>query len=421
VRLFPSRSLYLLVASVNLLFAYSAHAQATGNWTNPSNNERLLVGSSNNVNAVVTSSANIHVVQLYVNGCKMVQQDNDLTQAYLDQSWINGQNGCTFKSGNNQFIVQALDESNNVVYRETRTVIGVSGASGQFKDADNQSTEWIACQECGGGDAGDPKVPQISTSVSLPNYDGESLLFSTAGITNPESNITCGSGHAFCYETAFWYLQWNGGPSEPVSSTPVQYVKLDFWVKLPTTNGNHVQAYEFETQQRLSQSSFPPNGLIANMAWQFDFLGGTGQLRIFDYAGTSAYCGGKKCWVPTGLVIPGASLTIPHQGNGTSIPVINDGNWHEIIALFHVDATGGKVYHDAIAISDASGVIHSFAVHDPPAEYFNENSNIKTAFSLATTTSYDQMTNGQQLDDDFNDDNISHYVDKLITTYTAAP
>lgn len=31
------------------------------------------------------------------------------------------------------------------------------------------------------------------------------------------------------------------------------------------------------------------------------------------------------------------------------------------------------------------------------------------------------MTNRQQLDDDFNNDNISHYLDKLITTYTAAP
>ena len=405
-----------------LLFIGNAHAQATGVWSNPSNNEKLLVNSSNNVNAVVTSSANIHVVQLYVNGCKMVQQVNDLTQAYLDQSWINGQNGCAFNLGNNQFIVQALDENNNTVYTETHNVIGVSAASGQFADADNNAGQWIACPGCGGGDGGDPQPAQSSTSVFLPNYDGQSLLFSTAGITNPQHKITCSNGHEFCYETAYWYIPWNGSSSQPVPTTPVNYVKLDFWVKLPTTNSNHVEGYEFQVQQMLSQSDHPPNGLIANMAWQFDFLGGSGQLRIFDYPGTSPYCLaiGNPCWVPTGLVIPGASLTIPHQGNGTTISAINDGNWHEIIALFHVDDHNGKVYHDAIAISDASGTIHSFAIHDPPAQYFNENSNIRTALPLATNpSSFTKMTNGQQLDDDLNDDNISHYVDKLITTYTA--
>jgi hypothetical protein len=61
---------------------------------------------------VVTYSANIHVVQLYVNGCKMVEQVNDTTIAFLDQPWTNK---CPFNAGNNQFIVQALDEANNVV------------------------------------------------------------------------------------------------------------------------------------------------------------------------------------------------------------------------------------------------------------------------------------------------------------------
>ncbi len=360
-RLWIAGALIVLVASLNL----KANAQATLTWTNPSTNENLVVGATNGVDAIVTYSANIHVVQLYVNGCKMVEQVNDRTTAYLDQPWTNK---CAFNVGANQFTVQALDESNNVVAKQTRNVNGVSTAAGLVPtNVEDAAASWIVCNQCAGGGGGNPVQPANSTFVPSGSND-ESVKFTTVGET----------GYSGGYGGAYWYVNWAQSDPSQLPTSTVNYVKYDFYINIPAgTNGSDVQAVEFESQQEY-------NGKLWNMAWQADYKG-TKEWRIFDY--NADYCTGhKKCWLDSGIPL--------------SVKNINDGNWHHLTTEYHVDPSGGKVYHDALWIDGTRYAPHQNYVLNP------------------ATTGSTQMTNAFQLDNDSANDGITAYTDLMTVTDT---
>jgi hypothetical protein len=348
----------LFIVALGFTFTPRADASSSLTWTNPSSNEKLVVGATNGVDAVATSTVLIHVVQLYVNGCKMVEQVTDGTTAYLDQPWVNK---CPFNVGNNTFTVQALDESSNVLVKQTRTVIGVSAAGGQFSEIEDNAANWIACNQCGGGGGGDP-VP--ASNVVSPAFDtDESIKFTTVG----EGGIKGSNA------TSYWYVDWGiSNPKGPVPSSTVEYVKLDFEINIPSgTNASDIQAVEFETQQKFG-------GYIWNMAWQADYKN-TGFWRIFDYPASS--------WQSSGIAL-------------SSTPAINDGKWHHITAEFHVDPGSTKVYHDALWIDGTRFAPHQNNVWGPGS------------------TSATQMTNAFQLDDDKANDGITSYLDDVSVTYT---
>jgi hypothetical protein len=356
---------FLVFVVVTLGLSHVADAQASMNWTNPSNNEHLVAGATNGVDAVVTYSANIHVVQLYVNGCKMVEQVNDTTIAFLDQAWTNK---CPFNVGNNQFIVQALDEANNVVAKQTRNVIGVSGPAGFMPTSvEDAAGNWIVCNQCAGGGGGNPVRATNSTLVP-PGSNDESVQFTTVGET----------GFTGQYGGSYWYVDWSRADASQLPTNTVNYVKYDFEIMMPSgTNASHVQAVEFESQQEF-------NGKLWNMAWQGDY-GNTKEWRIFDYNADN--CPNHvKCWLDSGIPL--------------SLKPINDGNWHHITVEFHVDPSAGKVYHDSLWIDGNRFAPHKNNVLNP------------------ATTSSTQMTNAFQLDNDKANDGITAYTDLMTVTDT---
>lgn len=350
IRNFPAAIAMTVLLSLSL-----AGATTTMSWTNPSNGEKLIVGV-NGVDAIVTSSVSVHVVQLYMDGIKQTEQVNDTTTAYLDKTFT------IAAAGSHSVTVQALDNSNNVLVKVTRTITAVSSAGGVYSNIDNVSTNWIPCNQCGGGGGGNP-VP--ASNLHITGDDGNSIQFTTAGET--------GVGGPF--GTSYWYDDWAASvPAQAIPPTQVRYVKLDFFINVPAgTNANSIQAIEFETQQRQA----PAVGKIWNMAWQADYKG-SGHWRTFNYvAGT---------WNDTGIAI-------------SATPAINDGNWHHVIAEFHVDGT--SVYDDALTIDGTRFAPHQNYIYGPK-----------------TTTSFNQMTNAFQLDMMSANVGVTAYLDRVNITYT---
>jgi hypothetical protein len=208
-----------------------------------------------------------------------------------------------------------------------------------------EATGWKTCGACGNtGGGGSMAAFSMTRGITSPNVDGSATEFQINGPTP--------------YTNAYWYIPQVGSPS-----TPVSYLKYEFYLYVPSASATAPQAIEFECQQKAS-------GRVYNFAWQANYRAHI--WRIFDFA--------TKKWIPS-----------PISFNGFS-----PDKWHHVIAEYH--ASGSVAVNDALTID---GVRHVVGIQHPaPA---------------ASTGHY--LTNGFQLDLNSSATPFKVYVDGMTVTF----
>jgi hypothetical protein len=184
----------------------------------------------------------------------------------------------------------------------------------------------------------------MTRGITSPTVDGSATRFSIGG--------------PYPYKNAYWYLGHTPSPS-----SPLKYLRYEFYLYVPTTYATAPQAIEFECQQKAA-------GYIYNFAWQADY--GHKMWRIFDYV--------AKRWDPTPLYFGGFKAN----------------TWHHIIAEYHT--VGAYVVHDALTVD---GVRHAVG--------------IKHSAKATTTGHY--LTNAFQLDLNGKATPYKVYVDGMKMTF----
>jgi Bacterial Ig domain len=287
----------------------------------PANNS--TVSSSVQVVAKASDSNGIKYTQVYIDGYAKYTVYSNYVNTTL-----------TLSSGTHRVTVQATDMLGNHGKSTVYVTVSSSSSSTSGTSTTNltvysrieEQSEWQTCGNCGNsGATGSTATYSMTRGISSPSVDGSSSLFSIGG--------------PYPYKNGYWYISHSPGPS-----TPVQYLRYEFDLYVPSSYVNAPQAIEFECQQQA-------NGYVYNFAWQANYAGN--QWRIFDYV--------LRQWDSTGIALTRFS------GN----------TWHHIIAEYH--AQGAYVVHDALTID---GVRHVVGITHP-AKYVGGTSHyLNNAFQL---------------------------------------
>ncbi len=189
-----------------------------------------------------------------------------------------------------------------------------------------ESSNWKTCGNCGNtGGTGDTATYSMQRGITSPTTDGSSARFSIGG--------------SYPYKNAYWYLPQSTSPT-----TPLQYLKYEFDLYIPSAYYSAPQAIEFECQQKA-------NGYVYNFAWQADYA--RGEWRIFNYV--------LKRWESSGLALTKFAAN----------------KWHHVIAEYH--ASGSQVVHDALTID---GVRHVIGIKHPAKYVGGTGHYLTSAFQL---------------------------------------
>lgn len=290
----------ILALSFGLFTATAASAQ-TVTISQPANN--ATISGSVPVQASASDKNGIVWVQVYVDGTKAYEVLSSSLSTSLKMS-----------AGYHRIAVQAKDTLGNigksVVYVNVSSTSSPDTSTGLtvFNRIEEQS-EWQTCGNCGNsGATGATASYNMTRGISSPSQDGSSAQFWIGG--------------PYAYKNAYWYIQQ---PSSP--STPMQYLKYEFDLYVPSNYASAPQAIEFECQAKA-------NGYVYNYAWQADYA--KKQWRIFNYV--------TRAW------------------EATSVPFarFSGDTWHHVIAEYH--AEGSSVVHDALTIDGvryAVGIKHA--------------------------------------------------------------
>ena len=120
-----------------------------------------------------------------------------------------------------------------------------------------ESSDWETCGNCGNtGGSGSLATFSMIRGIGTPNLDGSSTKFQVGG------------SHPF--KNAYWYIKrYSSAPT-----TPLKYLKYEFYVYVPSGYGNAPQAIEFECQQKVG-------GYLYNFAWQANYA--SHSWRTYDF------------------------------------------------------------------------------------------------------------------------------------------
>ncbi len=258
------------------------------------------------VQVSATVSGSSHVLQLYVDGQKVL----DSHSGSLNQS-------VNLSTGTHRLAVQSVDDSHNI----TKTVKYVTvqstsnptpppppppPAGTTFANVQEESN-WQTCGSCGDSGGGGALANYIMTrGLTNPTVDG----------TSTAAEFKISGSQAF--SNGYWY---RGNSSVP--KAPVKSLVYDFYIYVPASSVNAPQAIEFECQHEV-------NGYTYNYAWQADYP--THSWRTFDYI--------NRKWV---------SSNVPFTG-------FTGDTWHHIVAEYHADGTNG--IHDAITVDGVRTVVN---------------------------------------------------------------
>lgn len=282
-------------------------------------------------------------IEIWVNGSKVDEQSGTSYNGSL-----------TLSTGTDRFVVIAAQGTNTILAEQVESITvtatpNVLPALDESFPANNQ----VSGNGC---TAGLPTTFSVKPSM-VHTVDTQSAQFSVA---------QSGSGSFNC---VYWFL---------VHTSPaqvVQYVKYHFKIYIPTqTSGDGkepAQAIEFEVQQDI-------NNKIYNFAWQAQYRG-CGTSCTWNIFNMSAHA-----WESSGIPFT---------------PFTHDA-WHDIVAEFHVDASG-TIWHDVLTID---GQRFTPTMHNSHA--------------AVTTTHSNTLNNAFQLDMDQFDDSYTVYVDSMDVTYT---
>lgn len=183
----------------------------------------------------------------------------------------------------------------------------------------------------------------MERGIGSPNLDGSSTKFQIGG------------SHPF--KNAYWYIK------RYAPSTPLKYLKYEFYVYVPSGYANAPQAIEFECQQKVG-------GYLYNFAWQANYS--SHAWRTYDFA--------KHEW----------------QSSGIGFGGLTSGTWHHIVAEFHT--ANRQAIFDALTVDGTRRVV-----------------NIHHAAKSWSSGHY--LTNAFQLDLNGNATPYHVYVDKMSVTY----
>lgn len=302
----------------------------------PANNS--TVSTSVRVTAKAYDANGISYTQIYVDGAAKYTVHSSSIDATISLS-----------TGTHRIAVQATDTLGNkgkaVVY-VTATSSSISTSNLTTISRIEESSEWQTCGNCGNsGATGSTATYSMTRGISSPSTDGSSSLFSIGG--------------PYPYKNGYWYIGHSGSPT-----TPLQYLRYEFDLYVPSKYVNAPQAIEFECQQKA-------NGYVYNFAWQANYA--RNEWRIFDYV--------LRRWDSTGIPLTRFS----------------GDKWHHIIAEYHTDGT--SVVHDALTIDGARttvGIKH-------PGLY------------VGGTSHY--LTNAFQLDLNGSATPYKVYVDRMTVSY----
>ena len=209
-----------------------------------------------------------------------------------------------------------------------------------------ESSDWETCGNCGNtGGSGSLATFSMIRGIGTPNLDGSSTKFQVGG------------SHPF--KNAYWYIKrYSSAPT-----TPLKYLKYEFYVYVPSGYGSAPQAIEFECQQKVG-------GYLYNFAWQANYA--SHSWRTYDFV--------KHEW----------------QSSGIGFSALSTGKWHHIVAEFHT--SNRAVVHDAITLD---GTRHAVNIHHAAKSW----------------NSGHYLTNAFQLDLNGNPTPYHVYVDKMSVTY----
>ena len=333
----PTRQQALLLSFTLLLGA--ASAAQTVKISQPAPN--ATVTTAPRIQASASDGDGIAYTQIYVDG----HQVYTVRSASLDTT-------IKMSAGYHRIAVQAKDKlghiGKSVVYVTASTTSSPDTSSSDltvFSRIEEQS-EWTTCGNCGNtGASGATASYTMTRGISSPSKDGSASQFWIGG--------------PYAYKNAYWYIRQSTSPS-----TPMQYLKYEFDMYVPSNYASAPQAIEFECQQKA-------DGYVYNYAWQADYA--KRQWRIFNYV--------TRAW------------------EATSVPFakFSGDTWHHIIAEYH--AEGSSVVHDALTIDGvryAVGIKHG-------AKY------------VGTTGHY--LTNAFQLDLNGSATAYKVYVDGMKVSY----
>jgi hypothetical protein len=253
-------------------------------------------------------------------------------------------------AGYHRIAVQAKDNLGNigksVVYVNVSSTVSPATAISNLTVLSRieEQSEWQTCGNCGNtGATGATASYNMTRGISSPSNDGSSSQFWIGG--------------PYAFKNAYWYIGHSNSPS-----TPVNYLKYEFDLYIPSQYASAPQAIEFECQQKA-------NGYVYNFAWQADY--GRNQWRIFNYV--------TRTWEATNVPLK--------RFSGSA--------WHHVAAEFH--ASGNNVVHDALTID---GVRYTVGISHG-AKYAGGTSHYLTnAFQLdlnGSPTAYKVYVDGMKL------------------------
>lgn len=326
---------YRVVLAVSLLLMAAGAFADSVTINNPADAENVIAGTVWVDATASDTSTPIWVIQIYLDGTKATEKVvNNVLSCAIDAS-------VTMAAGTHTLTVQTLTNTGALIARSTIHPDAVTGST-TISLIDDRASNWVACNQCGGGGGGDP-VPV--TIVGSPSEDGTAAKFTTIGETNIKGP----------YATSYWYAP-HTAPTAKIS-----YIKYTFDLYVPTAYVDTPQAIEFECQQDFS-------GLTYNFGWQAQYKGSTNNLwRIFDYAGG------------TGWSYSGIPLT-RFSGNA----------WHHIIAEYHIVNATNQIYHDSLTIDGARFVPTQNFIHN--AKNTGAGNQLTNAFQLDMDSANDAYT-----------------------------
>lgn len=209
-----------------------------------------------------------------------------------------------------------------------------------------EASDWQTCGSCGNtGGTGKVATYSMERGITSPNVDGSASKFSIGG--------------TYPYANAYWFIKRYSN----VPSTPLSYLKYEFYVYVPSGYENTPQGIEFECQQKVGGKAY-------NFAWQADYA--QHQWRTYNIV--------YHRWENSGIGFSGLTA----------------GKWHHIVAEYHV--ASGQSVHDALTVD---GVRHVVSIHHGGAS--------------ASSGTY--LSNAFQLDLNSSATDFHVYVDAMSVTY----